>query len=387
LEPIRVLHVFGALNSGGAESRTMDIYRQIDRSLIQFDFLVHTNNKGFFQEEILSMGGRIYCVPRFGLKTILSYPKELKNFFKNHPEYKIIHGHILSTAFIYQRVAKKNNIPIRIAHSRCGSRSELNLTNIIKETCKRLSRYYVTEKFAVSDTAAVSAFGKNDVASGNVKILPNAIKAKRYTYNEEVRVKKRVEFDLVDKFVIGHIGRFSSQKNHRFILDTFKEIHQRLPNSRLMLVGDGELRESIERKIRDLGLNSSVILTGVRSDVPELLQAMDVLIFPSLFEGLPGVVLEAQAAGLPSVISDKITKEVKITDLVKYYSLDESPKKWAELIIEFSKGYRRRNTYHEIVNAGYDIDSVAQWYQNFYLEKFEGLNRDLEVKGILINRR
>ncbi|MBZ4656145.1 MAG: glycosyl transferase family 1 [Thermoanaerobacter sp.] len=372
--PIRVLHVFGGLDAGGAESRTMDIYRQIDKSRVQFDFLIHTEKKGYFEDEIKKMGGRIFRVPRFGLRTFFSYQKALNDFFEKHPEYKIIHGHILSTAFIYQKVAKKHGVPVRIAHSRCGTRTQINVENLIKEFFKRLARFYVTDKFAVSKIAGFSAFGRRSVFNGEVKVLPNAIKIQKYLYNNEVREKMRSEFNIENKFVIGHIGRFQQQKNHDFVVDIFFEVQKKILNSMLILVGDGELKTVIEDKVNKLGLDDSVIFTGVRSDVPDILQAMDVLLFPSFYEGLPGVVLEAQAAGLPCIISDKITDEVKITDLVEYVSLDKSAEYWAEKVLKFSQGFERRNTYNEIVKAGYDIESVAQWYQEFYLKAYQHSN-------------
>lgn len=370
MEPIRVLHVFGGLDSGGAESRTMDIYRQIDKRKVQFDFLIHTQKVGFFEDEIIRMGGRIYRVPRFSTRTIISYQRALNDFFNKHSEYKVVHGHMLSTAFIYQNIAKKHRIPVRIAHSRCGSRSEINIENMIKELFKRLTRFYVSDKFAVSKVAGASAFGNHSVSTGEVKILPNAIKTEKYLFDNDVRNRTRRDLNIEGKFVIGHIGRFQRQKNHDFIIKIFNEVHSRLPNSLLLLVGDGELKSEIEEKVMKLGLNNSVVFTGVRSDVPDLLQAMDILLFPSFVEGLPGVVLEAQAAGLPCIISDKITNEVKVTDLVEYVSLDKSIEYWVEKVIPFSNGYSRRNTLNDFEEAGFDIEAVAKWYQDFYIESY-----------------
>ncbi|MFB9861020.1 glycosyltransferase family 1 protein [Salinicoccus siamensis] len=367
MQPFRILHVFGGLDSGGAESRIMDIYREIDRTKIQFDFLVHTNKKGFFEDEINDMGGRIYRVPRFDITTIYSYFKAINNFFKKHSSYKVVHGHILSTAFIYQRYAKKYDIPVRIAHSRCGSRTEFNFKNATKELFKRFSRFYVTHKFAVSKIAGDSAFGSNKVRSGAVEILPNAIKTEKYKYDQEIRENKRQELKANGNFLIGHIGRFTKQKNHDLVIDVFHELNKQEPNTMLVLVGDGELKSDILTKVNSLGLSKQVIFTGVRDDVHELLQAIDLLLFPSFYEGLPGVVLEAQAAGLPCIVSNKITKEVKITDLVTYVSLEKNAIFWSEKIRETLRSYKRESKHSEIIEAGYDIKSVAKWYQNFYL--------------------
>lgn len=371
MKPIRVLHVFGALNANGAESRVMDIYRHIDRTKVQFDFLIHTEQKGSLENEIIRLGGRIYRIPRFGLKTVFAYNKSVKAFFNSHHEFKIVHGHILSTAFIYQNAAKKIGVPVRIAHSRCASRTEINAQNIIKELCERLARFYVTDEFAVSREAGMSAFGNHNVVSGKTKILPNAINTTTYLFNHSKRILKREEFHISNKYVVGHIGRFEHQKNHDFIIDIFDQVYKRVPNSLLILVGDGELRPIVQDKVNKLGLNNNVIFTGIRSDVPDILQAVDVLVFPSFYEGLPGVVLEAQAAGLPCVISDSITSEVKITNLVEYVSLNKNAAYWADRVLRFGKGFKRRNTYDEIVDAGYDIEAVAGWYQEFYLKHNE----------------
>lgn len=375
MEPIRVLHVFGELNVGGAESRTMDIYRHIDRKKVQFDFLVHTEKIGFFEAEIESLGGKIYRIPRFGIKSLFSYKKALHDFFKKHTEYKIVHGHMLSTAFIYQGIAKKYDVPIRIAHSRCGSRTELNFENIVKEIFKRFVRFYVTDKFAVSEIAAISAFGRHDVRNNKVKILPNAIQTEKYKFNECIRNKIRKELNAADKFIVGHIGRFQQQKNHKFLIKIFYELQKQIPDSLLLLVGDGELKNEIMQLVDSLGLEKKVIFTGVRSDVPYLLQAMDVLLFPSFFEGFPGVVLEAQAAGLPCVISDTITKEVKLTNIVKYVSLNDDVKNWIQAIIDITKNYDRKDIHRQVIEAGYDVKTIAKWYEQFYLDVYDVATR------------
>ena len=368
MKPIRVLHVLGGLDVGGAESRIMDIYREIDRNKVQFDFLVHTEKKGFFEKEITELGGRIYTVAKFGFKNFFSYLNVWKEFFRNHPVYKIVHGHMLSTAFIYQRIAKKYNVPIRIAHSRCGSRKKISFEDVVKEIFKRLVKFYVTDQFAVSEIAGRSAFGSRNIRNGKVRVLPNAIKSDKYKFNEELRKKIRKEMNLDDKFVIGHIGRFNKQKNHKFLIEIFNEIQKKKTESILLLVGDGELREDVENQVKELGLSKKVVFAGVRSDVPNLLQAMDVLLFPSFFEGFPGVVLECQAAGLPCIISDTITREVNITGLVEYVSLKKPAEYWAEKVIQFKDIYVRKDTSEKIVAAGYDIKSVAKWYENFYID-------------------
>jgi glycosyltransferase involved in cell wall biosynthesis len=362
IEPIRILHVFGRLDSGGAESRTMDIYRAIDKSRVQFDFAIHTVDKCFFTDEVNSLGGKIFSFPRFNGKNYFQYKNAWKLFFKEHPEYKIVHGHQTNTGFIYLYEAKKNNVPVRIAHSRNS-----NKENVIKKYICKMSRVFATHLFAVSKLAGMSEFGENAVTNGDVKILPNAIEAKKYSYNHVVRKEKRNELGLKDEFTICHIGRFHPQKNHEFLLAIFKRICETYSDAKLIMIGDGVLKSDIEKQISRMDMKNSVMMVGIRSDVPALLQAMDVLLFPSLFEGLPGVVLEAQAAGLPCIISDTITDEVRITDLVEYVSLEKSPEYWAGKVLDLINNSDRRNTYNEIVKAGYDIEMVAMWYEEFYL--------------------
>ncbi len=364
---IRVLHVFGALDTGGAESRTMDLYRRINREKVQFDFLVHTEKVGFYEEEIEQLGGRIYRVPNRTIKNTFRYYKAINEFFQVHTEYSVVHGHSLSSGFLYLRAAKRNGVRVRIAHSRCGASNSRDFVTIVKEILKKLSRFYATDRFAVSEVAAEAAFGRKMVEHNQVRVIPNAIDTSKYGYDPLNRIRMRKIFDIEDNFVVGHIGRFSIQKNHELIIEIFSALKRVIPNATLILVGDGELKPKIKNKVKRSGLEESVIFAGIRSDVPDVLQAIDVILFPSFFEGLPGVILEAQASGVPCVISDKISKEVKITDLVNYVSLDDSIDHWVQEVEKFQQGFTRRNTVSEIIDAGYDIDSVAKQYEEFYL--------------------
>ncbi|WP_280770887.1 glycosyltransferase family 1 protein [Salipaludibacillus daqingensis] len=363
-ELTRVLHVFGRLDSGGAESRTMDIYRCIDKTKVQFDFAIHTEDECFFSEEIRSLGGKIFHFPRFTGKNYFEYKNSWLNFFKSHQQYKIIHGHQTSTGFIYLNEAKKNGIPKRIAHARNS-----NKDSSIKKYTTRLTRFYATDLLAVSKLAGISEFGKKFVNKGTVKIIPNAIQVNKYSFNNQMRIEKRLELGLINELAVVHIGRFESQKNHDFLLRVFKEAVRKSRNLKLFLIGNGPAIEMVKAKIQQLGIENKVQLLGIRSDVPEILQAMDILLFPSLFEGLPGVVLEAQASGIPCVISENITDEVKITNLVKYVSLSKSPDYWADILLRYSQKFKRINTYSDIVEAGYDIQSVSNYYEELYLSQ------------------
>src|SRR5699024_2753669 len=250
--------------------------------------------------------------------------------------------------------------------SRSGSSAQKTIISFVKKLTNKLSRFNATHLFAVSKIAGYGAFNKKLVDSGKVNVIPNAIDSKKYSFNDEIRNQIRDDLNLKDSIVIGHIGRLTLQKNHIFLLDIFSEIAKKVSNSKLVLIGDGELRS----QIKDLDLDGKVIMLGIRDDVPLLLQAMDVLLFPSTHEGLPGVVLESQASGLPSVISSAITKEVKITDLVKYISLTQSKEYWAKEVLKTIDETKREDIHKSIVEAGYDIISIAKWYENFYLQNY-----------------
>lgn len=370
-QPIRVLQVIGQMDRGGAETMIMNLYREIDRTKIQFDFVVHTDQKCAYDDEIMSLGGKIYSLPRFNGINIVKYQKAWKNFLSKHSEYKIIHGHLGSTAAIYLNVAKKYGL-FTIAHSHNTSNEVTlkgKLYSIFTYPTRNIAHYF----FGCSKPAGIDRFGSRVVNTSNFKILNNAIKTKEFSYSIHTREMKRTDFNLNKRFVIGHIGRFNIQKNHAFLIDIFKKIHDENNNVILMLIGDGELRESIEEKVNTLGLKDSVIFTGVRSDIPELLQAMDIFVFPSLFEGLGIVTVEAQAAGLKCIVSDKIPEEAYVTDLVEVLSLKNPVEIWAEKILKYVDGYERTSTYQKIKGKGYDISDTTIWLQEFYLNKINDI--------------
>lgn len=228
-------------------------------------------------------------------------------------------------------------------------------------------RYTADYLIACSKYAGEWLFGKNACKSDKFLVLNNAIDSKEFLFNGDTRIKKRKELNINNRFVVGHVGRFDSPKNHDLLIDIFKVVHDKNNNSLLLLVGDGELRNQIEKKVDGLGLNDSVIFTGVRSDISDLMQVMDVLVFPSLYEGLPVTLIEAQASGLPCIISDNISEEVKITELVKFISIDNNVNIWANEIAKYFNNSTRRNTYQDIAKARYDIELVASEYQNFYI--------------------
>lgn len=358
--PIRVLQVVTYMGRGGLETMLMNYYRHIDHSKVQFDFLTHREFDGDYDKEIMELGGNIYHLSNLNpLST--SYKKLLNDFFKNHSEYKIVHSHLDCMAGIPLKYAKLNNVPVRIAHAHNSNQTKdlkYPLKLFYKRNIKKNSNYL----FACGDEA-----GKWMFNTDNFKVLNNAINARDYTFNINIRNDKRKEFGISDdSILVGHVGRFFPQKNHEFLIDIFNQFHKYHPNSYLMLVGEGELKTSIQDKVRTLGLEDNVIFTGLRSDVNDLLQAMDIFLFPSLYEGLPVSIIEAQAAGLSCLISNKVPIECKKTDLVYQLDLEDSVNVWSDKIYELSR-ITRRDTYDEIKKSGFDIVENAKWLENFYI--------------------
>lgn len=361
---LRILHVFASLDRGGAEGMIMSLYRNLDRSKVQFDFVVNDRDEAYAHEEEISMlGGRVFKMPEYtGLNTF-NYFKEWKRFLNRHPEWKVIHAHHTSPAFVYLTAAKRNGC-VTISHSHIA-KHEYNIKSIVKIVARYPLRFFSDHLFACSEAAAEWMYGKK---SAQAIVLKNSVDSKVYKFNLNARQSKRDELGLGEKLVIGHIGRFAAQKNHEFLIDIFCCIKELRPDSVLLLVGNGSLKKKIENKVQELGLSEDVVFLGVRSDIIELLSAIDVFLFPSLYEGLPVSMIEAQANGLPCVVSNSITSESKITDCVKFLSLSSSPADWAKVVIAEGECEQRSDTYDALVDAGYDIESNVSWLEHFYIE-------------------
>lgn len=363
-EPIRILHVLGGLSLGGAESRIMDLYRNTDRQKMQFDFLVHSSDKEHFDEEIETLGGRIYRVPRFKVYNLLNYRKAMKRFFAEHHEFRAVHGHMTSTAAIYLPIAKKAGIPITIGHARSAGVSG-GLKGFLTKCIRYPLKYRADYCLACSEEAGKAVYGRRWVEKGKVDVIPNAIDAKKYEYNEKVRIELREKLGLSDKLVIGHVGSFREAKNHTFLLRIFEQVYKKRSDAVLLLIGEGALMDSIKRQVSDAGLTQAVRFLGNKENISPYYQIMDYLVFPSIYEGLPGTVVEAQTAGLRCLISDRVTKEVGITELAEFYSLDKTAAEWAEHILE-TCDYKRDSRFEDIKRAGFDIGAQIARYEELY---------------------
>lgn len=360
---IRVLQIVTYMGRGGLETMLMNYYRHINRNKVQFDFLVHRDFEADYDQEIRHLGGKIYHISRLNPCSPF-YREKLKKFFKKHPEYKIVHVHQDCLSSVALQCAKECGIPIRIAHSH-NSNQNKNIKFLIKKYYMKKIPLYATHLFACGKKAGDWMF-----SGEKYEIIHNAIDVKKYTYSLEKARAIRKEMHLENNVVIGHVGRFDLQKNHKFLLDIFSECIKVVPDAKLLLVGDGEEREDIKARARELGINNNVIFTGVRSDVEDLFQVMDIFVFPSLYEGLPVTMIEAQAAGLPCVISDKVPNECIITlGLVTSMKLSESPCKWAEQIVKSLK-IQKENHLDEIQNSGYDIATEVGKLERFYLRNY-----------------
>ena len=363
MEPTRILYVHGGkLSYGGTEAYMMNYCRRFDKKKLQVDFIVHGFEHGVYDDEIEAMGGTVYHVP-VKSKDYLGNLKALREIFSSG-KYNIVHSHMDAMNAVVLKQAKKCGIPVRISHSHNTQHLTQNkLKLLLNDYEKKQIKKVATDFMACSDLAGDWLYDKTPYT-----VLNNAIETDNFRFEPARREQMREQLGLEGCFVVGHIGRFHFQKNHDFLLEVFQSLHRAHPETALLLVGDGERRGEIEQKVAALGLKNSVVMTGNRSDVPDLLQAMDVFLFPSLFEGLPVTLVEAQASGMPCIIADTITPKTAITDCVRFMKLELSPAKWAEAVWN-AHGVPRTDRIAEVKAAGYDAQEQADRLQRFYLQK------------------
>lgn len=355
---MRILHIVTNMDRGGLETMIMNYYRHMDRDKIQFDFLVHRYTQAAYDQEIVSLGGKIFRLPRLN-PLDPRYLYQLDRFFGEHREYRIVHCHLDCMSGIPLKAAKKHGIPVRIAHSHNSNQTK-DWKYPIKLLCKQRIAPYATMLFACGKKAGDWMFPGKPCT-----VMPNAIDARKFRYDKETAAAVREKLGVKDALVVGHVGQFRPQKNHLFLLEAFGRLTQIHDNSILLLAGDGPGREAAEEKAEALGLRSKVMFLGNRPDIPELMQAMDVFVFPSKFEGLSVAAIEAQAAGLPCVVSDGVPAETIITDDVQQIPLTASADVWAESILKCS-GHIRQDNYDRVAAAGFDIVAGAKWLKEIY---------------------
>lgn len=368
-KPIRVLQVFAKLGRGGAETMIMNYYRRIDRDKVQFDFVVRSKERMDYEDEIESLGGRIYHVADFKPYNIPLLIKQAKKIFDN-TDYKIIHGHLIEAGFFIFREAHMRGIKTIIAHAHNTNHPSV-FTGIVKNVILLFQKKMITDYLSCSHEAAIKRFGRK-IGQKTIRVW-NAIDADSFRFSLNTRNEVRKEMNWEGKFVVMHIGRFSPQKNHMFLLDVFTEIHKRTPNSLLILIGAHEgLEDKVKIKVDSLGLTKDVCFLGGRSDVNHLLQGADIFLFPSLYEGFGIVILEAEASGLKVVTSDSVPREVAVVkEAVDFLSLKFTPEEWAKRVMDAVRGFERKDRYQQIVDSGCDVVQSVEWLQTYYLNCYK----------------
>lgn len=365
MEKIKILMVIGSTNMGGAQIFILNLLRNMDLEHYQVDFAVNFKEvEGGIGQELRDMGCNIFSLPYFKVHNYFSFKKKWKKFLSVH-KYDIVHGHSSNSASVYLKVAKEMGC-ITIAHSHsAGFRGNL-IHRLMKRyfagKIKKVADYW----FACSSIAAEHLYGKGYKDYNYYYDIPNGINAEKYLYDANVSNKIRKSIGINDtNFLCGHVGSFTSPKNHTFLLEIFKEVLKKRSNAKLVCCGAGTLLSQIKERAKELGIIDKIIFPGIVKNCNEYMMAMDVLVFPSLFEGFPMTIIEAEATGLPIVMSDVITNEVDITDCVHRLSLNEQPELWADKIINLKS--EDRTIYNTIVeDSKYNMGTGAEFIMSLY---------------------
>ena len=372
MEPIRILHELAMMDTGGVETQLMRIYRHIDRSKVQFDFLLHRSQKSAYDDEICAMGGRIFRVARFNPMYYMRYMNGMRRFFAEHAEYRIVVVHS-DLALGPLKAAWEAGVPWRICYSHNG-RSVWNVKRCFMDYERLFLKRYCSEMFAVSEVAARYMFGDRAVDAGKVRLIRNGITVGDFVFREAKREEKRRELGLEGRFIVGHVGRFEQQKNHEFLLDVFQHLRGLRPNAHLILIGKGRLEKKIRARIDRLGLRDAVTLLDSRMDIHDMLKAMDVMILPSLWEGFPNVAIEAQACALPTYMSQNVTAEADFSPYACRLSLGLGARAWAERIHgDMKEPVARVDMSAAMREKGFDVQTIAKCYEAFYIRKMNEL--------------
>lgn len=363
-EPVRVAQIMGKFNAGGVESVIVNYYRNINHGKVQFDFYTDADSSRPFPQELLDMGARQIVLPPY--QHLPEYLSALERNLKER-HYQIVHSNLNTLSVFPLFAAWRAGVPIRIAHSHSTAGGGMDFKrDMIKYALRPFSRFFATHYIACSEHAGRWLFGNVPFA-----LMPNAIDTERFAYNPRTREEVRQSLGLENKFVIGHVGRFSPQKNHDFLLDIFQEVCKRRDDCVLMLIGGlgsagTDIEKNLRAKVESMNLADKVLFMGTREDISDLYQAMDVFLLPSLYEGLGMAAIEAQCSGLPCVLSTRVPNEAKVIKQTCFLSLKDSPKEWAERILSFC-GVARRDAAEEVRKAGFEIREQAAKYQDFIL--------------------
>lgn len=362
-KPIRVLQIIGDVVGGGVETVIMNYYRYIDKTKIQFDFVVHKGALPQYITQVKNYGGKVYEITSYK-SNILKYTYEIYKIIKEN-NYEIVHSNMNSLSGFPLFAAYLAGAKVRILHNHTTDNPAEGIRTIAKRILRPFARLFANQYLACSKLAAEWMYGKNSVTNGKVTIINNAIDLEKFKFNKEKREKLRKKLGIENCFVIGHVGRFVKTKNHEFLIEIFNEVLKQKNNAKLLLIGDGNLKSLIEAKVQNLGIEKAVIFLGVRNDVADLYNVMDGFVFPSFYEGLGMVVIEAQVNGLPVIASNVISTEAIVSDNVELFSLQHSLKDWCNEIENAKR--RELNMNAELLNK-FDIKQEAKKIENLYLK-------------------
>ena len=357
---MKILEITSDLDGGGVDRLLYDYCSKLAKN-IQFDFIVTSKGEGILEKPLKDLGCNVYHIPQIR-EDFKAHSKELERILKSN-SYDIIHDHSGYKAWCNLRVAKKVGVPVRIAHSHQAYMVESFKQKIERKLSAPITKFFATELFACGNDAAKWMWGKRSLRKGNVYIMKNAVNAESFSFSAQKRSAIRAELGIEDKFVVGNVARFSFQKNHEFLIRVFAELKKICDGAVLLLVGRGETEDEIRSLVKDLELDDSVVFMGVRNDVPDLLNAFDTFVLPSRFEGLPVTLVEIQANGLPAVISDSVTQEMKISDDLNFIPLSIPAGEWAKAI---SEKHRNRSE-NLIINTPYDLKKATDELKLKYL--------------------
>ena len=363
-EPVRVLQIIGIVCGGGVEAVIMNYYRHIDRNKIQFDFVVDGYEKTILDDEIESLGGKVYHVEPYK-KNIFRYMSQIYHIVHDN-HYDIVHSNMNTLAVFSLFPAWLAGAHQRILHNHSTAVRSEGMRSVLKMILRPFAPLFANRYAACSRLAGNWMYGKKMMESGKVTIINNAIDLDEYAFSPKIRQQYRKELHIPDDtLVIGHVGRFMYQKNHAFLIEVFREVVKKHPNTILLLIGDGELRPEIEAKVQDYHLSDKVRFLGLRKDVKKLYNCMDVFVLPSWYEGLPVVSVEAQANGLPSIFSDQVTKESLLTSSAFFLSLNGGAVDWAAHVLR-SADKRNTAALLELRDTGFDIEERARFLEKWY---------------------
>ena len=349
--PVRIAQIVGKWLGGGVEAVLMNYYREIDKTKIQFDFICDNDSTNIPYEEIERLGGKVILIPPY--QKIFKYHKELKRVLKEG-KYKIVHSHINTLSVFSLCAAWTAKVPIRIAHSHSTTNKKEWKKNFIKVLLRPFVKIFATDYMACTKHAGEWMFGSKALKNNRIYILNNAIETQKYKFNDKIRKNIINKYNISESTIlIGHVGRFVEQKNHAFLIEIFKEYHNQNHDSKLMLIGQGPLVDKMKEKLKDLNLLDKVIFVGQVENVNDYYNAMDLFVFPSLYEGLGMVVVEAQYSGLPCIVSTEVPQIAKISDNVEFVDLNAPFEVWLNELKKYS--LRKPRIENEISRNIYDI--------------------------------